>query len=234
LRENRSVCRRLSGRPGIGGRLRVAAVVSGCLGLLCSSLFVLAQVDRQLATPAALASFHQARTELAAAAPDQSLWSSGRKAAYRESLLRELHAPLALLRIPSIALDAPIFGDTAERALNRGIGWIDGTARPGARGNVGLAGHRDGFFRRLQDVKVGDLVEIQTLEGSQRYRITETIVVEPADTHVLRPGSVPSVTLVTCYPFYYVGSAPQRYVVRAVMEPAADSAPSRSHRYASL
>jgi sortase A len=213
--------------------LRVAAVVSTCLGLLCSSLYVLAQIDRQLAGPAAIASFHQARTGLAAAAPDQSLWSSGRKAAYRESLLLKFRAPLALLRIPSIELDAPIFGDTAERALNRGVGWIDGTARPGGRGNVGLAGHRDGFFRGLKDVKVGDLVEMQTVEGSLRYRITETLVVEPADTHVLRPGSAPSVTLVTCYPFYYVGSAPQRYVVRAVLEPAADS-PSRSHRYANL
>jgi sortase A len=80
---------------------------------------------------------------------------------------------------------------------------------------VGIAGHRDGYFRGFKDVEVGEPVELESLSGVERYTITELFIVEPPDVWVLEPTEVPSLTLVTCYPFYYVGSAPKRFIVRA-------------------
>jgi sortase A len=102
--------------------------------------------------------------------------------------------------------------------LNRGAGWIEGTAGLGSSGNVGVAGHRDGFFRGLKDINEGDAIEIATIDGSLTYKVSEIMIVEPKDVYVLEPTPDPSVTLVTCYPFYFVGNAPQRYIVRAVLE----------------
>jgi sortase A len=161
---------------------------------------------------------HEARRAVPAETPDQSLWSLARKTGYRESLAADLDAPDGLLRIPAIDLSVPIFWGTTEVVLNRGIGWIEGTARPGADGNVGLAGHRDGFFRGLKDLEIGDAVELQTIDGTIRYRVTELSVVDPAEVSVLEPTREPAVTLVTCYPFYFVGHAPQRYIVRGVQD----------------
>jgi len=104
---------------------------------------------------------------------------------------------------------------TDDWTLNRAVGHIEETAKPGATGNIGIAGHRDGFFRPLQNVRIGDRLEVQTLDGTQVYRIARTWIVEPDDVSVLDPTSMPSVTLVTCYPFYFVGPAPRRFIVRA-------------------
>jgi sortase A len=87
---------------------------------------------------------------------------------------------------------------------------------PGASGNSGIAGHRDGFFRGLKDVSPGDTIELDTLEEKQIYRIEQAWIVTPEDVSVLDPTPAQSITLVTCYPFYFVGSAPQRFIVRAV------------------
>jgi len=105
---------------------------------------------------------------------------------------------------------------TSDRTLDRGAGHIEDTAMPGSDGNAGIAGHRDGFFRGLKDVVVGDAIELDTLQGKQVYRIERTWIVKPDEMSVLDPTSEPSITLVTCHPFYYVGSAPDRYIVRAV------------------
>ena len=102
--------------------------------------------------------------------------------------------------------------------MNRGAGWIEGTAELGTTGNIGLAGHRDGFFRGLKDIKSGDVIELETLDGSLTYRVSEITIVDPEDVYVLAPTPEPSVTLVTCYPFYFVGNAPKRYIVRGVLE----------------
>jgi sortase A len=150
--------------------------------------------------------------------PDQSLWGKARIAAYRNSLSVHDGAPLGVLTIPSIRLEAPIFDGTSEITLNRGIGRIEGTASLGAAGNLGLAGHRDGFFRPLKDVHVGDAISLESLAGVTRYRITELLIVEPTDVHVLAPTDTATLTLVTCYPFYFIGEAPQRYIVKAVAE----------------
>jgi sortase A len=130
------------------------------------------------------------------------------------------HAPsdaaVAVLRIPSIRLELPVAPGTAERVLTRGAGWIDGTAAPGSEGNVGIAAHRDSHFRGLKDVAVGDLIELDTLHGTRSYRVTDLSVVEPTDVHVLAETGEAVLTLVTCFPFYFVGHAPQRFIVRAV------------------
>jgi sortase A len=135
---------------------------------------------------------------------------------------------LAVLRVPGVDLEVPVHAGTAESVLSRGAGLIEGTAAPGSPGNVGIAAHRDSFFRPLERVAVGDLIELDTLERTIQYRITELSVVEPTDVHVLDEIGRPVLTLVTCYPFRFVGNAPQRYIVRAVAVdgPQPDEEPS--------
>jgi sortase A len=121
-----------------------------------------------------------------------------------------------MLRIPRIHLDVAVLPGTDDVTLDRAVGHIDQTAQPGTNGNSGIAGHRDGFFRGLKDIAVGDFIELETLAGSERYRIERTWVVNPDDVSVLDPTPTRALTLVTCYPFYFVGSAPLRFIVRAV------------------
>jgi sortase A len=132
-----------------------------------------------------------------------------------EPITEQSGAPMALLRIAKIQLEAPVFDGTDGLTLNHGVGRIAGTARPGETGNIGIAGHRDGFFRGLKNVEVGDAIELETPNGTDSYIVDQVQIVTPEDTSVLRPRSVASLTLVTCYPFYFIGSAPQRYVVTA-------------------
>lgn len=124
--------------------------------------------------------------------------------------------PIALLRISRIGLEVPVFTDTNERNLNRGTGWVEGTAAPDDGGNMAIAGHRDTYFRSLKDVVVGDVLELESISKQTSYRVTEISVVEPEDISSLLATEAPAVTLVTCFPFYFVGNAPQRYIVRAV------------------
>lgn len=123
--------------------------------------------------------------------------------------------PVALLRIPRIDLEVPVFADTTERNLNRGAGWIEGTAAPESGGNFGIAAHRDAHFRPLKDVAVGDVLEVESLHGARKYEVTGITIVDPEDVSPLDPTDTATVTLVTCYPFYFIGNAPQRYIVRA-------------------
>jgi sortase A len=161
-----------------------------------------------------LLDFQRARA-LAWAAPDQSLWSPERVRAWRQSLIGSEAPPLAVLRIPSLKLEVPVLEGTDDATLDRGVGHITGTARPGQPGNLGIAGHRDGFFRVLKDLKTGAAIELETLDGTQRYEVESLLLVEQKDVWVLQPTDSSRLTLVTCFPFYYVGSAPQRYIVRA-------------------
>lgn len=147
---------------------------------------------------------------------DTSRWDPERRKAWQESRRASTSLPLAILRIPKIHLEVPVLAGTDELTLNRGVGLIEDTARPGESGNVGIAGHRDGFFRGLMDVGPGDALELQTLRGTTTYSVELVKVVAPEDVSVLDPTPGPALTLVTCYPFYFVGSAPQRYIVRAV------------------
>jgi sortase A len=124
--------------------------------------------------------------------------------------------PIALLRIGRVGLEVPVYADTTERNLNRGAGWVKGTAAPDDGGNIAIAAHRDGYFRVLKDVAVGDVLELESITQERLYRVTEISIVEPGDTSSLFATETAAVTLVTCYPFYFVGHAPQRYIVRAV------------------
>lgn len=120
-----------------------------------------------------------------------------------------------LIEIPRLGVSAPIATGDDEDTLARAVGHIPGTAYPGEPGNVGLAAHRDGYFRPLEDIKLNDEILIKTMEGTHRYRVLWKQVVEPTEVPVLYPTDKPSLTLVTCYPFRYVGPAPQRLIVRA-------------------
>jgi sortase A len=103
--------------------------------------------------------------------------------------------------------------------LKRAVGHLPDTPMPWAAGNSAIAGHRDGLFRPLKDVKIGDEIRFRTTRDLFRYRVTKTAIVKPDDLSVLAPRSGPAtLTLITCYPFYYVGSAPERFVVHAVRE----------------
>lgn len=194
------------------------------VGLLMFGVYLGARIHRSVLSRAEVERFKdkvleaeklKAGTEIVSEKPDFSLWSSKRVQAYQESLAAHFAPALALLRIPKINLEVPVLEGTDDLILNRAVGHIVGTSKPGENGNVGIAGHRDGFFRGLKDVSTGDTIEIVTPENVTRYMIDEITVVDPSNVEVLAPRAQPSITLVTCYPFYFIGSAPQRYIVRA-------------------
>ncbi|HET9765770.1 MAG TPA: sortase [Thermoanaerobaculia bacterium] len=147
--------------------------------------------------------------------PDRSAWAPGRVAAWKESRTQDMGMPLGVLRIARLDLEVPIWQGTEERALNRGLGLIAGTDGLGGSGNIGIAGHRDGFFRVLEGIKKGDEIDVEMLAGVRRFAVTDVWIVTPESVWVLDPTPYPSLTLVTCYPFYFVGKAPSRFVVRA-------------------
>ena len=136
----------------------------------------------------------------------------------RSNARRRAPAPgetVGRIEIPRLRLSAVIKAGADARTLQLAVGHIPGTALPGETGNVGLAGHRDTFFRRLRDVRPDDEIRVTTPDRVYRYRVERTDVVDPQDVWVLDPTKYEALTLVTCYPFTYVGSAPQRFVVRA-------------------
>jgi sortase A len=123
---------------------------------------------------------------------------------------------LAVLRFRAGDVDVPVRYGSEETALRRGAGVIEGTAMPGSPGNVAIAAHRDTFFRGLKDLALGDQIQLVTRFRTQTYQVVDLSVVDPADVHVLADTGESVLTLVTCYPFYFVGNAPQRFIVRAV------------------
>ena len=126
----------------------------------------------------------------------------------------ERGAWLARLEAPTVDLKATVLEGSDDRTLRRAAGHIEDTAFPGEPGNIGIAGHRDTSFYPLRKLQVGDRLTLTTPSAVFEYQVTRTWVVEPEDVHVLEPTSQPSLTLVTCYPFNFVGSAPKRFIVR--------------------
>ena len=207
-------------RPGTKALRRMELLLL-IVGLISFIVYGWARTHAVLFSEAGLWSFRESRSTSPADESrwsrrkvDLSLWSSKRVRAYTQALARKL-TPLAVLSIPRLRIDVPVFEGTDELTLNRGAGRIAGTASPGERGNVGIAGHRDGFFRGLKDIKVGDRIELELRHRTQVYAVDNITVVSPSDLSVLRARPQPSLTLVTCYPFYFVGDAPQRYIVQA-------------------
>jgi sortase A len=119
------------------------------------------------------------------------------------------------LEIPRLGLSVVVLEGSDAGTLRLGVGRLPNSALPGDPGNVVLAGHRDTFFRSLREIRPGDRISLRTPEGTFPYTVDWTTVVNPTDTSVLLPTPAPSLTLVTCYPFYYIGSAPRRFIVRA-------------------
>jgi len=207
------------------------------IGLVLTGVFGAALLHRELGSRSAMRDFEAARDAARTAPPpsptpepvptrslpdspavDTTLWAKGRIEKYNESLSHQFAAPLAVLRIPKIGLEVPVLDGTDELTLNRAVGRIAGTATIETMGNLGIAGHRDGYFRGLKDVVVGDEIALETLTGTLHFAIEDISIVMPTDVHVLAPTERPTITLVGCYPFYYVGKAPQRYIVRATLQ----------------
>lgn len=149
-------------------------------------------------SPTALAEADHVRTE--------SFDTSGRE-----------RSPWGRIEISTIGLAAMILEGIEEKTLRRAVGHFPGTALPGQPGNVALAGHRDTFFSALRNIRKDDEITLETLNGSYRYRVESAKMVDPEDTEVLDDSDDAVLTLVTCYPFAFVGSAPKRFVVRAIL-----------------
>ena len=121
------------------------------------------------------------------------------------------------IEIPRLGISAVIRAGSDARTLRLAVSYIPGTAMPGELGNLGLAGHRDTFFRKLRDINPDDEIRVTTRDGVFKYYVQRTNIVQPKDVWVLNPTNYPALTLVTCYPFTYIGSAPQRFIVRAAL-----------------
>jgi sortase A len=172
------------------------------VGLTLLTVWVVARLHRTIASRGAIAEFEAENATVpfnkASAFRDPVLgvpvdfrqWSAKRISAYEDSLARKTDAPLAILRIPKISLKVPIFNN------------------------------RDGFFRGLQSIAPGDVLELVQPGHSDRYTVSQIRIVTPEDTSVLNPTAVPTLTLVTCFSFYFVGHAPKRYIVTAQLDPA--------------
>ncbi len=188
------------------------------IGIFALAVWTAIDVSATMSARRAMKHFAVYQTSLSTpSSPDRHLWSPERVRAWEDSLSRDAPEALAVLRIPRIGVEVPVLEGTDDWTLNRAVGHIEDTARPGGTGNSGIAGHRDGFFRALKDIHDGDVIELETLGGTGIYQVRRTWIVDPEDVSVLDPTDAPALTLVTCYPFYFVGSAPQRFIVRAVL-----------------
>jgi len=185
-------------------------------GLTLITLGVAARVDGMVQRQAAVAEFDRIRSTSVSPA-EQLNWSEQRIADYQQALLQDAGETLAVLRIPSRNIEVPVFDSIDETALNRGSGHVTGTSLPGERGNVAIAAHRDGFFRDLEHIEIGDEIELTTLEGHQTFRVSQLDIVDALDISVLDATEDTAITLITCYPFNYIGAAPDRFIVRATL-----------------
>ncbi len=199
------------------------------LGMVLVAIYAGAEIHRVISSRNALLEFDKmhplVRPEFRKASDsreanqeiDFSLWSKGRLEAYRASQETKKGSPLAVLRFERLKIRIPVFEGTDDWTLNRGAGWIVGTTPPGKAGNIGIAGHRDSFFRILKDIRDGDAVELISAARTATYTVSRVEIVDPDDVSVLQPRRGSSLTLVTCYPFYFVGPAPRRFIVHAAL-----------------
>jgi len=212
-------------RRGFWKWLEISLMVTG---LLLFGFYGAARLERYVSSRTALRSFRSvSSSEFPKALPPMETRTSGEKTqdvqdrddppapVAKPSAARQ--APLGVLEIPSTHLQVPILEGTDAFTLNRGVGRIAGTARLGEEGNIGIAGHRDSFFRVLKDVKAGDSIVLKTTTGIDTYVVDRFQIVSPRDVDVLQATTTSSLTLVTCYPFYFIGRAPKRFVVTAYL-----------------
>ncbi len=147
--------------------------------------------------------------------PDKSLWNATRIEDYEVATEQSGAPPLGVLTISRLGLQVPIYNGTDEFNLDRGLGRIKGMARIDEPGHLGISGHRDGFFRILKDLEVGDRIMVRSTDEVNVFEVEGFSIVDKHDASILREQDDWKLTLVTCYPFYYVGNAPQRYIVHA-------------------
>jgi sortase A len=193
---------------------RKAGVALMSAGVLLLATFVVPTAYGRAMSSLAVAAFR-------AQSSSNSLWDSARIRAYKKTLGTKMAGPEALLRVPKVGIEVPIFEGTSDLVMNRGVGHVSGTAMPGEMGNMAISGHRDGFFRGLKDLAVGDKIEVlrnAEIGRTDTYVIDQIKIVRPQDTSVLKASDKSTLTLITCYPFYYVGAAPERYIVQASLQ----------------
>lgn len=179
------------------GFLAIAVVSLGTVGYVyLESTYFQAQQEKLLDEPAPVSSDSSARSEQ----PE------------REKLGSEL---IGRISIPRLKVRSIVEEGTEDATLRHAVGHVQGTALPGETGNVALAGHRDSFFRGLKDIQRDDKIRVETRERAYEYRVESLAIVGPDDVSVLNASGGKTLTLVTCYPFSYVGNAPRRFIVRA-------------------
>jgi sortase A len=188
---------------------------SGLLGLVLVLLAVMGSETAIAATKDDAGTPPSIEFDMSSFSPDQSMWSDKARVKF-EKVKNNGAAPMAVIKIDRLNIEGPIFDGTDKITLDRGIGLVDGTAMPGETGNMALSAHRDSFFRPLKDVVVGDRIELLTQKGMQAFEVSEITIVDSQDISVLDPTDTAVLTLITCYPFYYVGYAPDRFIVRAI------------------
>ena len=214
----------------MGWRLELELLLRNA-GLVLVAFCMLAMIHGSASSRAELQRFKYGQNVLAAESQrlvprggvsNFTVWPRQRIRKYQESLAAHYPPAVGILRIAKIKLEVPILEGTNPVTLNRGVGHVVGTANVGDVGNMAIAGHRDGFFRGLKDIRFGDAIEVTGLRETKTYLVDRIIVVDPSDVSVLRPRTRSVLTLITCFPFHYIGSAPKRYIVQAS---AVDSAP---------
>lgn len=211
------------------GRLSTAGRLLTALGVFLVGFYAGSVIHRVVSSHLALQEFDKRRAiakshseetpiKLQFHQPmDFSRWSDQRILAYGQNPPSKKGAPLAVLRFERLKLRVPVFEGTDDWTLNRGAGWIASTTRPGEAGNIGIAAHRDSFFRALEDIREGDVMELASSDRTDEYTVDQVEIVSPEDVSVLGTRPLPSLTLVTCYPFYFVGNAPSRFIVHAAI-----------------
>jgi sortase A len=187
------------------------------IGFLFAAAYGLHAADAHWGRLHGLAQMTVATSAVESPVPDHTNWAQSRWQAFLSARDQAAGIPWGALAIPAIGIEVPVFADTSDVHLNRGAGLIEGTSYPGAQGNVGIAGHRDGFFRALRQIERGQRIEVRTARAQFVYRVASIAVVDAEDARLLQTTAAPVITLVTCYPFYFVGSAPRRFVVRGVL-----------------
>ena len=179
--------------------------VGVALAAWCAAVFVEARFHNSAPPPA---SYGQLKVT-------QTLILPGDAGAKKTAPAPSAGVVIGRLEAPSVKMSTTVLEGSDDATLSRGAGHIEDTPFPGEAGNVGIAGHRDTVFRPLKGIQVGDPLELTTADRLYRYRISKTLIVGPNDVYVLDPTRTPTMTLVTCYPFEYVGHAPRRFIVQA-------------------
>lgn len=199
--------------------LNVSRYIERLLWLICALAICLFAFERASAkrladkdVAAFLASLEtDAPAPLTAPSPDQADWSQARISAYAGS--EEPDTFEGVLHIPQLGVSAPIRAGTDADTLNVAVGRVEWGAQVNGEGNLILAGHRDSFFRRLGSLTRGDALIVETKTGQREFVVESTSIVDPTDVDAIVLTDESTITLVTCYPFYFVGPAPKRFLV---------------------